>query len=73
MDFFAPVLPITPGVMRRGPHLALKYPSLGAWDVAHIATRIHEGITEISSPDRDFDEVAERRKIDPASFTDLPA
>ncbi len=73
MDFFAPVLPITHAVMRRVPDLALKYPSLDARDLVHLATCIHEGITEIVSPDRGFDQVAELRRIDPASFTDLPA
>ena len=73
MDFFAPVLSITHAVMRRVPDLALKYPSLDARDVVHLATCIHEGITEIISPDRGFDQVAELRRIDPASFTDLPA
>jgi len=73
MDFFAPVLPITHAVMRRVPDLALKYPSLDARDVVHLATCIHEGITEIISPDQGFDRVGELRRIDPASFTDLPA
>ena len=73
MDFFAQVLPITHAVMRRVPDLALKYPSLDARDVVHLATCIHEGITEIISPDQGFDLVGELRRIDPASFTDLPA
>ncbi len=73
MDFFAPVLPITHAMMRRVPGLVLKYPALDARDVVHLATCIHEGITEIISPDRGFDQVAELRRIDPASFADLPA
>jgi predicted nucleic acid-binding protein len=34
---------------------------------------IHEGISEIITPDRGFDQVAEVRRIDPMSFADLPA
>jgi len=68
MDFFAPVLPITHALMRRIPDLALKYPQLDARDVLHVATCIHEGITDIISPDRGFDQVAEIRRIDPTAF-----
>jgi len=73
MDFFAPVLPITHALMRRVPDLARKYPSLDTRDLVHVATCIHEGITEIISPDRGFDQVAELRRIDPADFTGGPA
>lgn len=73
MDFFAPVLPITHALMRRVPDLALKYPSLDARDLVHVATCIHEGITDIVSPDRGFDQVAELRRIDPADFAGKPA
>ena len=69
MDFFAPVLPITHALMRRVPDLALKYPTLDARDLVHVATCIHEGITDIISPDRGFDQVAEVRRIDPTDFT----
>lgn len=73
MDVFAPVLPITHALMRRVPDLAIKYPALSARDLVHVATCIHEGITEIVSPDRAFDQVAELRRIDPASFAADPA
>ena len=73
MDFFAPVLPITHALMRRVPDLARKYPSLAARDLVHVATCIHEGITEIISPDRGFDQVAEIRRIDPTAFAAAPA
>ena len=73
MDAFAPVLPITHALMRRVPDLALKYPNLDARDVLHVATCIHEGITEVISPDRGFDQVAEVRRIDPAVFAADPA
>ncbi len=69
MDTFAPVLPITHAVMRRVPDLAVRYPRLQARDLVHVATCIHEGITEIISPDRGFDDVAEVRRIDPLAFT----
>jgi hypothetical protein len=73
MDFFAPVLPITHALMRRVPDLAIRYPSLDARDLVHVATCIHEGITDIVSPDRGFDQVAEVRRIDPMAFTDSGA
>ncbi len=73
MDFFAPVLPITQAMMRRVPELAARYPTLSARDLVHVATCIHEGITEIISPDRGFDQVAEVRRIDPAAFMTDPA
>ncbi len=72
-DLMAPVLPITHVLMRRVPELARRYPTLDARDLVHVATCIHEGITEIISPDRGFDQVAELRRIDPASFADRPA
>lgn len=73
MDFFAPVLPITHALMRRVPELAGRYPDLDARDLVHVATCLHEGITDIVSPDRAFDQVAEVRRIDPAEFAAEPA
>jgi predicted nucleic acid-binding protein len=73
MDLFAPVLPITHAVMRRVPDLASRYPALDARDLVHVATCIHEGISEIISPDRGFDQVAELRRIDPTDFAGDPA
>src|SRR6186997_766910 len=73
MDLFAPVLPITHALMRRVPDLAEAYPRLAARDLVHVATCIHEGIAEIVSPDRGFDQVAEVRRIDPAAFGSAPA
>ena len=68
LDLFAPVLPITHAVMRRVPELGARYPTLQARDLVHVATCIHEGITEIVSPDRGFDGVAEVMRIDPLAF-----
>lgn len=68
MDVFAPVLPITHAIMRRVPDLAARYSTLQARDLVHVATCIHEGITEIVSPDTGFDQVAELRRFDPAGF-----
>jgi predicted nucleic acid-binding protein len=73
LDLFAPVLPITHALVRRVPELALRYPSLQARDLVHVATCIHEGIAEIISPDRAFDQVAELRRIDPSEFAGEPA
>jgi predicted nucleic acid-binding protein len=68
METFAPVLPITHALMRRVPDLARRYPTLGARDLVHVATCVHEGITKIISADRAFDQVAELRRIPPEDF-----
>jgi predicted nucleic acid-binding protein len=68
MDLFAPVLPITHALMRRVPDLARRYPDLAARDLIHVATCIHEGITDILSTDRGFDSVREIRRIPPEEF-----
>jgi uncharacterized protein len=68
LDTFAPVLPITHALMRRVPDLAHRYPALAARDVVHVATCIHEGITDILSTDRGFDDVREIRRIAPEDF-----
>lgn len=68
LDLLAPVLPITHALIRRVPELVVRYPGLSARDVIHVATCLHEGITEIVSPDRAFDAVRELRRLDPAVF-----
>ncbi len=68
MDLFAPVLPITHALMRRVPDLVARYPAIDARDAVHVATCIHEGIGEIVSADRGYDDVAELRRIDPVAF-----
>jgi predicted nucleic acid-binding protein len=68
MDAFAPVLPVTHGVMRRVPRLVVAYPRLSARDLIHVATCIGEGIDTIVSPDRGFDQVREVRRLDPAEM-----
>ena len=68
MDLFAPVLPITHALMRRVPALAERYPDLAARDLVHLATCIHEGIDEIVTTDRGFDQVREVRRIDPVEL-----
>ena len=67
LDLFAPVLPITHAVMRRMPALIEAYPGLAARDLVHVATCLQEGIREIISPDRGFDQVAGLRRVDPSS------
>lgn len=68
LDLFAPVLPISHAVVRRVPDLLDRYPHLQARDLVHVATCIHEGITDIVSPDRGFDQVAEVRRLEPVAF-----
>ena len=68
LDTFFPVLPITHALMRRVPDLARRYPDRSARDLIHVATCIHEGITEILSADRGFDVVREVRRIPPEEF-----
>lgn len=65
LDLFAPVVPITHGVMERMPHLVARYPSLAARDLVHVATCLEEGIGLIISPDRGLDAVRELRRISP--------
>ena len=66
LDLFAPVLPITHATMRRVADLIERYPRLAARDLVHVATCLEEGIGEIVSPDRGFDEVEGIRRLDPA-------
>lgn len=73
LDLFAPVLPVTHALMRRVPDLVALYPSLASRDLVHVATCLHEGITEIISPDRGFDLVVGLRRIDPSEFAAEPA
>jgi predicted nucleic acid-binding protein len=65
---FAPVLAIDHAVVARLPELVSKYPGLTTRDLVHVATCLEEGITDIVTPDRGFDRVAEIRRIDPERF-----
>jgi len=65
LDLFAPVLPITHGVMDRMPKLVETYPELAARDLVHFATCLENGLGTIISPDRGLDAVREIRRIDP--------
>lgn len=70
LDLFAPVLPVTHAVMRRMPDLVAHYPDLAARDLVHAATCLHEGVSEIVTPDEGFDRLSElglqrRRPDDP--------
>lgn len=71
LDMFAPVLPITHGLMRRLPRLVERYPRLSARDLIHVATCLAEGIDTIVSPDLGFDQVHEIRRLDPTEVATL--
>ena len=73
LDLFAPVIPVTHALMRRLPALVEQYPSLASRDLVHVATCLHEGIVEIVTPDRAFDQVRELRRIDPVTFAADPS
>ena len=62
---FGPVLAVDHAVVARLPELVSRYPSLETRDLVHAATCIEEGITDIVSPDRGFDQIREIRRIDP--------
>jgi uncharacterized protein len=64
LDLFAPVLPITHGVMDRMPALVGRYPELAARDLVHVATCLEAGIGTIVSPDRGLGAVTEIRRLD---------
>ncbi len=68
LDLLAPVLPVTHALMRRVPDLIDRYPRLEARDLVHVATCLHEGITDIVSPDPGFDTVEGLRRIDPSDL-----
>ena len=68
MDTFAPVIPMTHALMRRVPDLIDRYPTVSARDLVHVATCLHEGISEIVSPDHGFDVVREIRRVPPEEF-----
>jgi uncharacterized protein len=65
MDLFAPVLPITHGVMQRMPHLVERYEALVARDLVHVATCLEHGVEAVITPDQDFDLVDEIQRIAP--------
>jgi predicted nucleic acid-binding protein len=68
LDLFAPILPITHGVMDRMPALVGAYPTLSARDLVHVATCLEHGLDTIISPDRGLDAVGEIRRVDPADI-----
>jgi hypothetical protein len=65
LSLFAPVLPVTHGVIARMPDLVARYAHLTSRDLIHVATCIEEGIEGIVTTDRGFDAVTEVRRIAP--------
>lgn len=59
------VLPIGAAEIRRAIELGVKYPGLSPRDLIHAAVALEHGIAEIISTNRDFDQIAELRRIHP--------
>ncbi|RMH19390.1 MAG: PIN domain-containing protein [Acidobacteria bacterium] len=59
------VLPITASHLDKTRRLMDLYPSLSARDALHAAVALHSEAAAISSYDRDFDQLAELRRIEP--------
>ncbi|CAN5156341.1 type II toxin-antitoxin system VapC family toxin [soil metagenome] len=65
LSLFRPVLSVDHHVMTRSCELAERHPTARARDLVHVATCLLHDLTAIISPDRDFDRIAEVRRIDP--------
>jgi predicted nucleic acid-binding protein len=62
------VLPVSERTTARARELLIQYPKLSARDAIHIASMEEAGVQRLLSADRDFDDVTEVRRIDPAEF-----
>ncbi|HEX9726410.1 MAG TPA: type II toxin-antitoxin system VapC family toxin [Vicinamibacteria bacterium] len=62
------VLPVSERTTARARELLIRYTKLSARDAIHIASMEEAGVQRLLSTDRDFDEVAEVRRVDPADF-----
>ena len=63
------ILPIEDQDVRQARELAVRYPTLSARDLVHLAVMLRHKIEEIVTADADFDAVAEVRRRDPGTFT----
>ncbi len=63
LHMFRPVLSIDHGVMHRTTDLARRHPAARARDLVHVATCLAYDLEAIVSPDEDFDQIAEVRRI----------
>jgi len=63
LHMFRPVLSIDHGVMHRTTDLAHRHPTARARDLVHVATCLAYDLEAIVSPDEDFDQIAEVRRI----------
>jgi len=59
------VIPVTLQDIVRVRDLSLRYGSLPARDLVHVATMLNNGFRTIVSADRHFDQVVEIRRLDP--------
>lgn len=60
------VAPLREDDVLRASSLADRYPSLSSRDLVHLAVILRLGAGAVVSADRDFDQVAEIRRLDPA-------
>ncbi|HDH09521.1 MAG TPA: PIN domain-containing protein [Chloroflexi bacterium] len=62
------VLPVTVAEIKKTAELAQEYPLLTPRDWLHLAVMLNNGITEIISADRHFDDIEGITRLDPREF-----
>lgn len=65
LGMFRPVLAVDHAVLRRTCDLARRHPAAQARDLVHVATCLEHDLEAIVSPDGDFDQLGEVRRIAP--------
>ena len=62
------VLPVDERHTTRALELLLEHPALTPRDAIHVATMEYRGLVSLLSTDRDFDDLSQVERIDPAAF-----
>jgi len=68
LDAVLDVLPVTVAEIKKIAELSQKYPRLTPRDCLHLAVMLNNGITEIISADRHFDDIEGITRLDPKEF-----